>query len=109
MKTYNYEIELMVPMQANKEIIFNEAQLKIDHFCNPSVISFIDSLPEMPVVGDKYILKSGDKAGFICFCVDLSKGWQLLQAKSGMLMFVYQENNFFTYDNNLWKIINIGA
>jgi hypothetical protein len=108
MKTYNYEIDLMLPMQANKEILFNEAQLKMDSFCNSSVISFIDNVPGTSVVGEKYILSSGDKAGFICYCTDLSKGWQLLEAKRGMLMFVYQENNFFIFDNNLWKRVNIG-
>jgi len=34
MKTTNFCMDLMVPSQLNKDIVFNEALLKIDSFMN---------------------------------------------------------------------------
>ena len=59
MKTYNYGIDLMIPMQINRDIVFNEALLTIDSFCNSIVISFIDRKPSNPVIREKYILTEG--------------------------------------------------
>lgn len=103
MKTYNYSIDLMLPMQMNKEILFNEAQSKIDIFCNSSIIGFRDNLPNDLIVGGKYIIRSGEHAGYIGYCINSSKGWQLLKPKEGMIMFIFVENAFFTFSNNAWN------
>jgi hypothetical protein len=105
MKTYNYNIDLIVPMQIDREIIVNEALLTIDNFCNSAVLGFITNLPLQPIVGTKYIFSSGENKGYICYCIDLSKGWQFLQPRNGMIVFVYQENNFFIFHQDEWKSI----
>lgn len=110
MKTHHYNIDLMVPMQTDKEILFNEAQVKIDSFCNASVRGFIAHAPDTaPVVGDKYILSAGTNSGYICYCANLSKGWQMLEPQIGMIIFVCEANSFFIFNNdNKWLKV-IGA
>ncbi|WP_316353912.1 hypothetical protein [Candidatus Trichorickettsia mobilis] len=106
MKTHHYNIDLMTPMQTDKEILFNEALLKIDSFCNSTVRNFIEQLPDTLVVGDKYILAFGENEGDICYCADLAKGWQLLKARAGMIIFVSEENSFFIfgYEHRWFKV-----
>ena len=107
MKTHHYNIELMTPMQTDKEILFNEALLKIDSFCNGTVRNFAGQLPGALVVGDKCILAFGENEGDICYCADLAKGWQLLKARAGMIVFVREENSFFIFghDHRWSKVI----
>lgn len=107
MKTHYYDMDLMVPMQANKEITFNEALLKMDSLCNPTVIDFIrsSSIPET-VVGSKYVALDGDNKNGVYYCTDLSKGWQILTPKAGMILFVVRQNSFFIF-NDEWIKLNI--
>ena len=107
MKTHNYNIDLIVPMQIDKDVVFNEALLTLDNFCNSTVVSFIATLPSTPIIGEKYILSAGENIGRICYCGNLSKGWQLLEPRDGMVIFVHKENNFFIFKQNEWKSINI--
>ncbi|WPY01362.1 DUF2793 domain-containing protein [Candidatus Trichorickettsia mobilis] len=110
MKTHHYNIDLMTPMQTDKEILFNEALLKIDSFCNSTVRNFIQQLPEAMIVGDKYILAFGENEGDICYCADLAKGWQLLKAKAGMIVFVCEENSFFIFGyDHRWSKVTTAA
>lgn len=114
-KTYNYEIDLMLPMQQDKEILFNEAQIKFDSFCNMSVFSFIDEeelMSQKPECTKKYIIKSKNKLMNlnIAYCPNISKGWQFLTPKEYMLVYILSENAFFILDCQqevMWKKINL--
>ncbi len=103
MKTYNYEIDLMLPLQANKEVTFNEAQLKIDSLCSASILGFIEEIPKEAKLGEKHIVKNGEFANYVCYCSDLSKGWQLMKAKVGMIFFIVSEDSFFIFKNSAWQ------
>lgn len=110
MKTYNYEIELMVPNQSGKEVIFNEAQLKMDILSSPSVIGITDHVPSRPVAGEKYILKSLDQMNdHIVYCLDGSKGWQFLPPKEGMIKFICNAGSFVIFQNNVWQKITFAS
>lgn len=104
MKTYNYDMDLMVPMQINKEILFNESLITLDSFCNSTIIGFIDGDLHHPNIGDKYILLKGKDENSIVYCTDQSKGWQYLKPKAGMIMFVCKENSFFMFDKKWIKL-----
>lgn len=107
MKTHYYDIDLMVPQQTNKEVLLNEALLKLDNFCNNAVIDFIDSIPaSSPKSGEKYILSDEQALHQICYCLDSSNGWQVLQPKTGMIVFVIRKNSFFVFDTK-WHKINV--
>lgn len=106
MKTHYYDIDLMLPQQINKEILFNEALLKIDSLCNLTVLDFIDEVPSTnPNAGEKYILSSGENSHNICYYLSSSKDWQMLQPKKGMMIFVILKNSFFIF-NEQWQEVN---
>ena len=107
MKTLYYDIDLIVPHQTNKEVLINEALLKLDSFCNNAISDFIDSIPTAPPkAGEKYILSAGQSLHKICYCIDPSKGWQILEPQMGMIVFVIRRNSFFVFDS-IWNKINI--
>lgn len=107
MKTHNYNMELMVPMQNNKEIIFNEDLSVLDNFCNSSIISFIDELPEKAYCGQKYIVENGTNKDSICYSLDGSKGWQFIKPFNGMILFIQKNNDFFIFEESIWKALNL--
>jgi hypothetical protein len=43
MKTTNFNMELMVPNQVNKDVIFNESLLTIDNFLGITLNGFMDN------------------------------------------------------------------
>ena len=101
MKTFNYGIDLMLPMQTDKEIIFNEAQIKFDVFCNMSVMEIVDQLPSACNAGDKYILKNQ-----IAYCASASKSWQYLIPQDGMIIFLKSKRSFLIYEDQQWNDID---
>lgn len=107
MQTPNFNIDLMTPMQFDREIIFNEAILKLDNFCNIVIKAIVDSKPEVPAIGDKYIIKSGPNINQIYFCSDLAKGWQNFIPKHSIIAFILKENCFYLFDNNKWQKIDV--
>jgi hypothetical protein len=92
----------MVPSQINKEIVFNEAILKLDGFCNASIKGFTDTIPSSGATGDKYILKTGEHQNYICYFFAETSGWQLLSPKQGMIFFCEQLKQFIYFDGQDW-------
>lgn len=109
MKTHNFKLDLMVPMQTDKEVIFNESLSILDNFCNTSVVSFASELPAKISPDQKYILDSGSNKNSICFCVDESKDWQFLKPFQGMVIFIQKNNNFFIFEQDTWRTLNLSA
>ena len=56
MKTNNFSINLMVPGQAEKDIVFNESILLIDQFLSNSVNGFTKDTPKSLKIGEKFII-----------------------------------------------------
>jgi hypothetical protein len=108
MKTHNYNIDLMTPQQINKEVLFNESIITLDSFCNSVITDFTKHLPTDPQVDQKYIISSGDNAGYIYYCPHPSKGWHLLKPHVGMIMFVQKKNSFYIFENHTWKMVSLG-
>ena len=103
MKTHNYVLDLMAPMQANKEVLLNEAFLKLDAFVSSVVIETIDNEPEKPIVGEKYLISQGDKKDHICYCVHISRGWEYLAPSHGMFIFLLHGQNFLVFLEGAWQ------
>lgn len=102
-QTYNYNIDLMLPNGANKDIIFNEAISKIDSLLNVAVIGFIDKTPEELPLDTKYIITKGKDSNKICYAVNNPKNIHLLFPKSGMFVFVLKAQSFYIFMNNEWQ------
>lgn len=105
-KTYYLDISLMLPMQNDKEIIFNESQLLLDNFVSSAINDFIDELPNKAIVGQKYILLNGDFKNHICYCSAEIKSWQFIAPKDNMFFFILKKNNFFFFHNHNWHEYN---
>ncbi len=105
MKTTNFSMDLMVPSQLNKDIVFNESLLKIDSFMNFSVIDFIDQNPEQLKNGEKFIILNGKHKNKICYKPLESKLVLLHEPKPGMVVFVIKAGYFFIFANNDWEKI----
>ena len=56
MQTTNFNIDLMIPNQINKDVIFNESLITIDEFLKFTIDGFIDSKDEQIEIGKKYII-----------------------------------------------------
>lgn len=102
MKTNNLAIELMIPSQLNKDIIFNESMLKIDCFFNISINGFIDTIDAKIDINEKYIIKDGEHRNKICYRSAESKPVNLLDPKKGMVIYVLNQD-FHYFDGSDWQ------
>jgi hypothetical protein len=109
MKTTNFSMDLMVPSQLGKDIVFNESLLKIDSFMNCSVSDFIDHKPEQLNMGEKFIISNGEHKNKICYKPLESKTVLLHEPKLGMLVFVIRGNFFLIFSNNGWEKVAISG
>jgi hypothetical protein len=108
MKTNAFALDLMVPDQAHKDILFNESMLKIDQFLNISINGFIKDIPKTLNVGEKLIICEGIKKNHICFLLHDSKKIEFLKPTNGMIVFSIQQSCFYLFDDK-WLKINIGS
>lgn len=109
MKTNNFAIDLMVPGQIEKDIIFNESILLIDQFLNNSVNGFIKDVPDSLEVGEKFIILNGDKKNHICFLSHNSKSIEFLTPSDNTVVFSKEQKCFFLFDKDNWIKINTGS
>ena len=95
MKTNNFAINLMIPGQAEKDVIFNESMLLIDQFLNNSVNGFTPDIPESLKIGEKLIISDGKRKNQICFLSHDSKEIEFLKAKDNTIVFAKEQKCFF--------------
>ena len=105
MLTNNYGLDLMIPSQANKDVVFNEAITKLDSFCNFSLNSFESKAPHELKPGAMHIITEGDYAMCIYYCPSEASGWKIQKPKKGMVFFVHSENKFFYFDGSKWESV----
>ncbi len=105
MQTNNYGIDLMIPSQVNKDVIFNESIIKLDSFCNIAVNSFEPNIPEELRVGEMQIISEGENKNSICYCPSKASGWKLLKPTKNMIFYIKQERNFFCFNGEEWEAI----
>ena len=105
MLTHNYCLDLMLPSQVNKDVVFNEAITKIDSFCNFAINSFEGGVPAFLNVGAMHIICEGDHAMSICYCPSEAAGWKIQKPKKGMVFFVRSENKLFYFTGSQWEAV----
>lgn len=106
MKTPFYEIDLMIPLQLNKDVVFNEPLLKLDSLINPCVKDFLPQVPESLNVGDKFIITQGDGKNKICYRPSETKQIMIYQPKDGMVTYVLNKKSFYVFSSNTWQTIH---
>lgn len=107
MHTHNYNVRLMSLSDINKDLIFNEAIVRLDGFNNSSIKGFIQRAPELGQVGDKYILTNNEQKNAICYLFAKSHNWQIIQPKKGMCFFCEELNNFIIFNGSDWAFIDL--
>ncbi|KAF8818422.1 hypothetical protein [Rickettsia endosymbiont of Cardiosporidium cionae] len=108
MQSNNYNINLMIPNRANKDVIFNEAISTIDNFLNIAIQGFISEIPKELPVDKKYILIKNDQSGYnnkIIYKIHEQQNIKLLSPKESMIVFVIENNSFFIFSNDQWHKI----
>ena len=107
-QTNNLKIDYLFQNQANKEVIVNEAFLKIDNFINTGAISqSVSTPPSNPSDGDLYIIGAAatddwsTHEGKISY-YSASKGWVIVEPNEGMSLWVNDEDLLYTYDGSAW-------
>ena len=108
-KTNNFKINLMLPDQAQKDIVFNESMILIDQFLKNTIDGFKDKMPDSISIGEKFIIKNGDNKNKICFLSHDSKQIALLDPTQNTLVFVKEEQCFFIFDHNNWTQVNLSG
>jgi hypothetical protein len=101
----NYKIDLMIPSQINKDVIFNEAIIKLDSFCNIAAESFILELPLEIIPGILYILSEGPNKHSICYSPSKASGWKIQKPTRNMIYYIKSESNFFCFNGENWEAI----
>jgi len=108
MKTTNFKLDLMIPNQANKDVVFNESLLTIDNFLSITINGFIDNIPANLVSGEKYIISDGRYKNHICYKTHDAKEIQYFLPNNGMLFFLIEDLTFLLYFGNTWKEVQLG-
>ena len=107
MKTNNYQLDLMIPNQASKDVIYNESILVIDNYLNSSVIGFIDQKPDKLHYKEKYVIASGQDKSKICYCSLESRAVELFSPFEGMVLYFIKESSFLIYHNTDWQVMSL--
>lgn len=109
MKSQNYQFEFMKSDLANKDVLYNEAIIKLDTFLNMSVVDFIDKMPESSKAGEKYIITGNANKGYIGYLPYDGKQHEHLKPAEGMIVFVKSEQSFYTFNDNQWQKLFIST
>ena len=107
MKTTNFNMQLMIPGQANKDIIFNESLLKIDSIINLTINSVIDHPPEKLNINEKYLVSKGKHQDKICYISHKSKAIEFISPFQGMMVFALKNHCFLLYENKKWSELKL--
>ena len=102
-------MDLMVPNQVNKDVVFNESLLTIDNFLGSTLNGFIDNVPENLTAGEKYIITIGDHKNHICYKAHESKGITYFIPQKGALFFLLENRNFVLYNGDTWEYIQLNS
>jgi hypothetical protein len=104
MQTSKINIELMNHMQLNKELVFNEAMIKIDSLMNLVVEDFMN---ESDIRGDQiFIIQDGDRKNSICYFNVNSDQRQYFLPKSKIVAFVAKRQQFYMFDKEKWSSLS---
>lgn len=102
MKTNSLALNLMIPGQDHKDIVFNESILVLDQFINNTVNNFAEETPEEIEVGQKFIITGEEHTNQICFLPHESRDIQFITPKEGMVVFLISQLCFFLFNNEGW-------
>ncbi len=105
MKTQNLNINLMVPGQINKDIVFNEAILTIDAIASNAINNFIKRPLKSIKTGQKYIITAGKYKNQLYFKKSDASAPQFCMASPGCIIYNKNDGLLYYYANNEWQLL----
>jgi len=105
--TARYELKLLVPGQAHKEVVHNEALLRLDALLGATVEAILDVPPSQPGIGSSWVvgqIPSGawqQHAGEIAYWQE--GGWTFLPPSPGFIAWSHQHGSHITFDGTAWR------
>jgi hypothetical protein len=101
MQTLRANIDLMKDGQINKELIFNEAMIKIDSLINLTISDFVN---EGDVeTDDNFIISNGVNKNKISYINVNSISRQYFTPCNMMMVFIIKKNSFYIFNNQNWE------
>jgi hypothetical protein len=107
MQTSSINLQLMNENQLNKELIFNEAMVKIDSLINLVVEDFITE--ENINNNSNYIIEDGENKNKISFINVNSNSRQYFLPQKMIVIFVLKKNSFYIFNNDNWSKIYVNS
>lgn len=109
--TTNLQLPYLMPSQAQKHVIHNEALSVLDAIIQLSVASRNLTLPPDPVAdGTCYIIAEGAGGAWTgwdnALGAYIDGGWRRLQPKDGWIAFVADEACFLSYGDSQWQALS---
>ena len=101
-------MELMVPNQINKDLVFNESTLMMDIFLSNTIDGLIKEPPKELCSGEKFIITEGDRKNQICYRSHKYKGIDYITPNEGMFFFLSESKSFILYKDEEWIKIDYG-
>lgn len=106
MKTRNLKLELMLPQQIGKDIIFNEAINTIDNLLLKSVTDFSETPPTL-INDNLYIITGSEHHNKICYANYDKSNWEFLEPPDTMLVYIILKQAFYIFLNQEWQLLPI--
>lgn len=105
--TARYNLPLLVPGQAHKEVVHNEALLRLDALVGATVQAILNLPPSEPGIGLSWVVgqtPSGawqQHAGEIAYWQE--GGWTFLPPSPGFIAWSQEHGSHITFDGTAWR------
>ncbi len=108
-RTPNLDLPYILPSQAQKHVTHNEAIRALDAVVQAGVLSrSLDSPPETPDEGDRYIVATGASGDWSGHDLDIAAwqdgAWMFYTAKTGWAAWINSENILVVWDGSSWLV-----
>jgi len=101
MQTLRANIDLMKDGQINKELVFNEAMIKIDSLINLTISDFVNE-GDLET-DDNFIISNGVNKNKISYINVNSVSRQYFTPCNMMMVFIIKKNSFYIFNNQNWE------
>lgn len=101
MQTLRANIDLMKDGQINKELVFNEAMIKIDSLINLTISDFVNE-GDLET-DDNFIISNGVNKNKISYINVNSISRQYFTPCNMMMVFIIKKNSFYIFNNQNWE------
>ncbi len=105
--TPRFDLPLLVPGQAHKEVVHNEALLRLDALLNATVEALADSPPVQPSVGSSWVVGQAPTGAWQQHSGEIAYwqegGWTFLPPSPGFVAWSHEHGSHILFDGAEWR------